>query len=307
MAVGELRTQYLELTPAEVAALARTRRGGDRARAAPAPLDERAAQIVAGNLKALRQRPGYLAWHDGEVPGRRRSTSRSTSPTRARQRYGRCADHPDFYEHGVDPGTDRITYAGRLHAATPNPATAPGTARTSPRSRQATICDGAVEQDAPASATGWAWRRVAQVGASKIFRCTGAARHLEARANGVGRVRRRRAHLQQLVGLGHRPRVGLLHDCAGSTTSSCATPSRASPATSRWSRCSPPGNDGDAILGSSNEGYGTIARGGNRQERDHRRRLGGRARERHRRLRNDRRRADSAARHRQLLEPRPDR
>jgi subtilisin-like proprotein convertase family protein len=71
---GTMRTQYLELSPAEVAELARDPGVVAIERySLPKPADERAAQVVAGNLlpPAFTQPsgPGYLAWHNARFPG----------------------------------------------------------------------------------------------------------------------------------------------------------------------------------------------------------------------------------------------
>jgi subtilisin-like proprotein convertase family protein len=110
--VGGLTTQFVELTGAEVDALA-----ADPAVVAVTPysmprlLDERSAQIVAGNLTAGGQPsgPGYLSWlgmqglaaplefaidvADTGLDGG------STSP-----------GHADFYAEGAMPGTSRVAY-----------------------------------------------------------------------------------------------------------------------------------------------------------------------------------------------------
>ncbi len=111
--VGELRTQYLELTAADVAELA-----GDPAVVAiepdplPTPNDERTAQIVAGNLAppafTAPSGPGYLPWHDAQFPG---GYDVTIDVTDTGLDDGTLApEHPDFHELGSGASPGRVVY-----------------------------------------------------------------------------------------------------------------------------------------------------------------------------------------------------
>jgi subtilisin-like proprotein convertase family protein len=112
--VAGVTTQFLTLAGDEVAQLA-----SDPAVllieewSEPELLDERASQIAAANLlSGVPTQPGYLGWLESEdfatstftfaidVTDEGFDNGSSTDP-----------DHADFYEHGVQPGPDRVRYA----------------------------------------------------------------------------------------------------------------------------------------------------------------------------------------------------
>ena len=111
--VGELRTQYLELSAADVAELA-----SDPAVVAiepdalPTPNDERTAQIVAGNLAppafTAPSGPGYLAWHDAQFPGGYDVTIDVTDT--GLDDGSLTPEHPDFHELGSSSDPGRVDY-----------------------------------------------------------------------------------------------------------------------------------------------------------------------------------------------------
>ncbi len=113
--VGELRTQFLTLTRAEIETLAADPAVVTIAPApAPALADEKAAQIVAGNVIAPSAvgSSDYLGWLSGngfgpstfgfaiDVTDEGLDNGSATSP-----------GHPDFYVSGNKPGADRVAYA----------------------------------------------------------------------------------------------------------------------------------------------------------------------------------------------------
>ena len=246
-AVGTLRTQYLELSPAEVdRARARPGGGGDRARRrrrrSPTSAPRRS---WPGNLNARSSQPsgpGYLAWHDARFP----------SAVHIRDRRDRHRARRRRRSHRT---TRTSTSSGRRR--TPTGSTTRPTTRATPTTRDCTghgtnvasiagglqlAARGAANEDAAGFNYGLGVAPLAQIGASKMFRLRRRPRRAASRRPAIAsaRLRRRRPHLEQLVGHGHG-RLGLVHGAlAPSTTSSCATPSRARAATSRWSRCSPP-------------------------------------------------------------------
>ena len=108
--IGARRVQYLELSPAQVDELARDPGVVTIERdLAPRPFDERASQILAGNLNGFHpSAPGYLSWYDLHFPGSFDQTidftdtglDNGASPT----------THPDFHADGVGANPDRIVY-----------------------------------------------------------------------------------------------------------------------------------------------------------------------------------------------------
>ena len=188
---ARVRTQFLELTPPRSPTLA-----ADPAVVAIEPAgvpelhDERGAQIVAGNLTGnAPSGPGYEAWL---------ATKGFGAP------FGFAIDVTDS---GLDrgstdarpPGPARACRATRTTTPpTRTPPTAAVTARTSRRSRRA--LGTAAGQDAEGYKHGLGVAPYAQVGASKIFRCNGAAGAGQLRDAHVRRLGRRRAHLEQLLG-----------------------------------------------------------------------------------------------------------
>ena len=253
--------------------------------ALPTPNDERTAQIVAGNLASpaftAPSGPGYLAWHDARFPGRLRRR-RSTSPTPASTTAAVTPEHPDFHELGSSSDPGRVDYQADYTSpahgsiSTPTRATAAATAPTSPRSRPATTTrPGRENQDAAGFNYGLGIAPLARIGVVEDLQLrTATARPARSpttpsprsRASPIGeRLRRRRPHLEQLVGRRRRCRLGRVHArAARSSTSSCATPSRGPPVTSRWSRSSQPATTAPI-------GRDSIHAEGTRQERDHRR------------------------------------
>ena len=222
-----VRTQFLDLTAAEVADLA-----ADPAVVAVEPAgvpklhDERAAQIVAGNLTGnAPSGPGYDAWL---------ATEGFTSP------FGFAIDV-------TDSGLDR----GEHHRRPPGPRR-PGRLRTRlhPRPRRHRLRRPRHERDVDRGRPRHG-RRPGRPGlpVRPRRRAVGARRRLEdlplQRRSGIGelrpahlrRLRRRRPDLEQL--LGHLElRRATTPPRRPTTRSSATRPARR--ATRRWSRCSPP-------------------------------------------------------------------
>jgi subtilisin-like proprotein convertase family protein len=180
--VGAVRTQYLELSAGEVAGLAR-----DPAvvaiepDAAPTPSDERAAQIVAGNLGAPAftqpSGPGYLDWLS--------QPSRFPSPAT----FGFAIDvtdtgfdngadppaHPDFRELGNVANPDRVAYLQDYTSdANAEDCAGHGTNVASIATGY-NANTGAANEDSSGFNHGLGVAPLARVGASKIFNCAGAA------------------------------------------------------------------------------------------------------------------------------------
>jgi subtilisin-like proprotein convertase family protein len=173
-----LRTRYLQLSPAKVGELAR-----DPAVVAierdvpPAPNDERAAQIVAGNLAApdftQPSGPGYLGWHDARFPT---PLSFAIDVTDTGLDNGSDpSDHADFHELGSAVSPDRVAYGLDY---TPDPdardCTGHGTNVASIAAGY-NSGTGAQNEDGGAFNYGLGIAPLAQVGASKIFACNGSS------------------------------------------------------------------------------------------------------------------------------------
>ncbi len=108
---GGLTTQFVELTGAEVDALA-----ADPAVVAMMPysmprlLDERSAQIVAGNLTAGQpSAPGYLSWLGTQGLAAPLGFAIDVADT-GLDGGSPAPGHADFYVDGVMPGTSRVAY-----------------------------------------------------------------------------------------------------------------------------------------------------------------------------------------------------
>jgi subtilisin-like proprotein convertase family protein len=174
--VGELRTQFLELDGAEAAALAT-----DPAVVAIVPygeprlLDERAAQIVAGNLTSggAPSGPGYLGWLAGKgFPSTTFDFTIDVSDEGLDNGSAAAPGHSDFFEDGSGSGLDRVTYATD-YTSDPT-ATDCGGHGTNVASIAAGFgTTGSGRQDGAGFRHGMGVAPRARIGASKIFKCDG--------------------------------------------------------------------------------------------------------------------------------------
>ena len=174
--VGGLTTQFVELSGAEIDALAT-----DPAVVSITPysmpelLDERSAQIVAGNLTAGGQPsgPGYLTWLGTKGLAAPLGFAIDVTDTGLDNGDPVAPGHPDFYVNGIKPGTSRVAYAHEgTSDATANDCSGHGT-------NVASIAagfgagTGSQNQDGSGFKYGMGAAPRVQVGASKIFRCNG--------------------------------------------------------------------------------------------------------------------------------------
>jgi subtilisin-like proprotein convertase family protein len=171
--VGELRTQFLELDGAEAATLA-----ADPAVVAIVPygepllLDERAAQIVAGNLTSgAPSGPGYLGWLSGK--GFPSTTFDFTiDVTDEGLDNGSAPWHSDFYEDGTGSGASRVDYATDYTSdPTARDCGGHGTNVASIAAGYGTTGSG--REDGAGFKHGIGVAPRALIGASKIFNCAG--------------------------------------------------------------------------------------------------------------------------------------
>ena len=176
--VGELRTQYLRLDPSEIDALA-----ADPAVVTVTPFstprlaDERASQIVAGNVTSTHQplsSPDYLSWHDGRGfgPG---TFDFAIDFTDEGLDNGSAADpdHSDFYVNGNAGQASRIAYMNN-HSSTASmeDCGGHGTNVASIAAGYGTTGAGRVETTPnPPFRYGMGVAPRAQIGASKMFSC----------------------------------------------------------------------------------------------------------------------------------------
>ena len=174
--VGGVTTQFVSLSSGEMDALA-----ADPAVVAITPystprlLDERSAQIVAGNLTAgLPTGPGYLSWLSSQgFGGGTIPITIDVTDTGLDNGNAGAPAHPDFYANGVVAGGSRVAYA--------NDWTGDGSARdcgghgTNVASIAAGFSagSGAAHLDAAGFRYGMGTAPRVEVGASKIFDCDG--------------------------------------------------------------------------------------------------------------------------------------
>ena len=174
--VGALATQYLTLSAPEREALAADPAVVSiSAYSRPRPLDERSAQIVAGNLLGGSPTGGgdYLNWLESQGFGTGTldfaiDIADSGVDTGSQPAPG----HPDLYVNGVKPGTSRVAYAHNF--------TADSTARDciGHGSNVASIAGGysgagASRQDADLFRYGLGAAPRVKIGISKFFNCAG--------------------------------------------------------------------------------------------------------------------------------------
>jgi subtilisin-like proprotein convertase family protein len=175
--VGELRTQFVRIDGAAAAALAE-----DPGVVSITPwspprlLDERAAQVVAGNLLpggAPSADPSYLDWLAGEGFGAG-TINHTIDIADQGLDNGDAVDpaHPDFYENGAMPGTDRVRYA-RNWTGDPDARDCGGHGTNVASIAAGFGTTGAGRQDDAGFRYGMGVSPRAQVGASKIFDCSG--------------------------------------------------------------------------------------------------------------------------------------
>lgn len=172
--VGELRTQFLSLTAAEIDDLATEPAVLSLlAYSEPELLDERASQIVAGNVGAgggPLNGPGYLTWLNQRGFGSATFGFAIDVTDEGLDTGSVSPAHPDFYENGSLSGPDRVEYA---HDFSDD-----GSARDcgGHGTNVASIAAGygAGEQDVQGYKSGMGVAPRALIGASKMFDCTGA-------------------------------------------------------------------------------------------------------------------------------------
>ena len=282
--------------------------GGDRARAAPELTDERASPDRGRQPERLPRRAAPATWPGTTRASRRRSTFAIDVTDRGLDDGTDTPDHPDFYELGStsEPRPDQLP--GQLQPAIRTTATAPATAPTWPRSPRATTRERRGNEDRTATTTGSGWRRWPRSARRRSSGATGIAAELLHPRQAIRHAYSGDARISNNSwGTGTAARDwGRTRRARGSTTSSCATPSRAPAATSRWSRCSRPATTATPI-GDENEGYGSISAEGSAKNV-----ITVGASEGVRASGVDgcgttERRREQRARHRQLLQPRADR
>jgi subtilisin-like proprotein convertase family protein len=176
LTVAGLRTQYLELDADSVAELARDPSVVAIERdAAPRPSDERSSQIVAGNLNPFAQPsgPDYLSWHNARFPG---AFPFAIDVSDTGLDDGTLTpDHPDFYEGGSLGNPDRIDYqANYTGDSDARDCTGHGT-NVASIAAGFNSSAGAANEDGSGFQYGLGVAPLAEIGASKIFDCTGTA------------------------------------------------------------------------------------------------------------------------------------
>ena len=249
LAVAQVQTQFLNLSAAEVSALA-----ADPAVVAIEPAgvpelhDERSAQIVAGNMTGnAPSGPGYDAWLATNGFGAPFGFAIDVTDS-GLDRGSTTAVHPDLL--------GRVSYAND-YTADPD-ATDCGGHGTNVASIAAGV-NGAAGQDAAGYRHGLGVAPYAQVGASKIFRCTGAAASVnyatltEAAYTGGARISNNSWGISNFGGYHAASQVydGLVRDASAGT-----------PGNQEMVEVFSSGNDGDGkgnpLDPKGDEGYGSI-------------------------------------------------
>jgi subtilisin-like proprotein convertase family protein len=258
--VGTLRTQYLGLDADQVGELARDPSVVAIERdAAPRPSDERSSQIVAGNLNLFAQPsgPGYLAWHDARFPS---AFGFAIDVTDTGLDDGTLTPaHPDFYEGGSTGNPDRIDYQANFTGDSDNrDCTGHGTNVASIAAGYNSSA-GASFEDGSGFQYGLGVAPLAEIGASKIFDCTGTAAPSWSPATLTSNAYANDARISNNswgtgTGLGwgsytarSRAYDQLVRDAQSGTAGN-----------QEMVEVFAAGNDGDGIGGDSNEGYGSI-------------------------------------------------
>ena len=240
--IGALRTQYLELDADQVAALARDPGVVAIERdVAPRPSDERSSQIVAGNLNPFAQPsgPDYLTWHNARFPT---PFSFAIDVTDSGLDDGALAPaHPDFYEGGSTANPDRVDYQSNYTTdLDARDCTGHGTNVASIAAGY-NASAGASNEDGAGFQYGLGVAPLAEIGASKIFDCTGTAAASWSPATLTSSAYANDARISNNSwGTGTGLGGGRTRRARAPTTSWCAMPSPAQPAIRRWSRSSPP-------------------------------------------------------------------
>jgi subtilisin-like proprotein convertase family protein/subtilisin family serine protease len=259
--VGSLRTQYLELAPDEVERLAR-----DPAvvtiepDAAPELNDERGAQIVAGNLNAFLgpSAPSYLAWHNARFAP---PFNFAIDVTDSGVDDGTLSpDHPDFYEQGSTSNPDRIDYMTDYTGGMDAPdCTGHGTSVASIAAGY-NSGTGPANEDTSGYNHGLGVAPLVQIGASRIFDCTGqvtasldpAAITSSAYANDA-RISNNSWGTGTVLGWGSYTGRSALYDQLVRDAQSGTSGNQ------QMVEVFSAGNDGDGNSGAKNEGYATVS------------------------------------------------
>ena len=261
---GGLETQYLRLSAEEIEALA-----ADPAVISVTPYslpvlaDERASQIVAGNLSGLGPAAAtYLAWHDsgpGTFAGAPFNFVIDVTDEGIDNGSATAPGHPDFYANGTKPAPAGSPTT-RTTRPTPHRRTAGGTGPTSPRSRRATTPRGVLSPTttttARATTTASAWPRAPRSGGRRSSPATGcstppaistrwrtsptAMEPGSPTTRGEIRTRARTAPTRRI------------------STVWCAMPGRPEPGNQELVEVFAAGNTGNRATGVGNDGYGTI-------------------------------------------------
>jgi subtilisin-like proprotein convertase family protein/subtilisin family serine protease len=259
--VGAQHIQHLELSATEVDRLARDPAVVAIERELPPRLtDERTSQIVAGNLNPFLapSDPGYLAWYNARFPA---PFTFAIDVTDSGIDDGTDTPvHPDFYELGSTSSPDRLNYQVNYSGdSVIRDCTGHGTNVASIAAGYNSGGGGANE-DAEGFNYGLGVAPRAEIGSSKLFRCNGAApgsfspsTMASAAYTGDARISNNSWGSGTAFGWGsYTARSAeydqLVRDAQAGTG-----------ANEQMVEVFAAGNDGDAIPGDENEGYGSIS------------------------------------------------
>ena len=267
--VGALRTEYRALSPREAADLAR--HAGVvaiEAYAEPELLDERAAQIMAGNINGsfAPTSPTYLDWvvdparipiddtFDFAIDVTDEGLDNGAIPPAA-------PAHPDFRVHGT--GSTRVSHMANYTTDTnARDCGGHGTNVASIATGYNTVTSAPEYEDAQNFNHGLGVAPFARVGGSKIFRCDGAFSSSWTPAGLTSAAYAAGARISNNSwGTGGVGNWGN-YDSRSAAYDALVRDARPEPGNQQMVEVFAAGNDGDDIDGDLNEGYGTISEEG---------------------------------------------
>jgi subtilisin-like proprotein convertase family protein len=259
--VGAQHVEHRELSPNEVDRLARDPEVVAIERElAPSLADERTSQIVAGNLNAFLapSGPGYLAWHEARFSS---PFSFAIDVTDSGVDNGTpTPDHPDFYELGSPSSfPDRINYQTN-YSGDPTIRDCTGHGTNVASIAAGYNSGGGANADTEGFSYGLGVAPRAEIGSSKLFRCNGTApgsfspsAMASAAYTGDARVSNNSWGSGTLLGWGSYTARSAEYDQLVRDAQSGTGGNQ------QMVEVFAAGNDGDAIAGDENEGYGSIA------------------------------------------------
>src|SRR5918999_5776416 len=264
--VDALRTEYRALSGAEVAELAREPGVvAVEAFAEPELLDERAAQIVAGNLNGsfAPSAATYLSWlvNEDRIPTQETFDFAIDVTDEGLDSGADPPAHPDFRELGATSNPDRVAYTANYTTDSyARDCGGHGTNVASIAAGYNTVSSAPEYEDSSNYNHGLGVAPFARVGASKIFRCDEAFSSTWTPAGGTAAAYAAGARISNNSwGTGNDSNWGD-YKARSAAYDALVRDAHPNPGNQQMVEVFAAGNDGDDNTpGSSNEGYGTIS------------------------------------------------